>query len=119
VDLVKEKRLELLNGTHVFGLNSLLSIRHVCPYIRHLPHSVTTRYPRVPVCAVYTFSERCKQVASQVGFCFASLRKEPTRGRGKRDRTGAKLNRDSLARKSSLGKNRVTVYSYPTVTALA
>ena len=35
VDLVREKRLELVNGTHVLGLNSLLSISLVYPYIRH------------------------------------------------------------------------------------
>ena len=31
VDLVREKRLELVNGTHVLGLNSLLSISLVYP----------------------------------------------------------------------------------------
>jgi hypothetical protein len=30
-----------------------------------------------------------------------------------------KLSSDSLARQSSLGQNRVTVYSFPTVTTLA
>jgi hypothetical protein len=37
VDLVREKRLELVNGTHVLGLNSLLSISLVYLYIRHPP----------------------------------------------------------------------------------
>jgi hypothetical protein len=37
VDLVREKRLELVNGTHVLGLNSLLSISLVYLYIRYPP----------------------------------------------------------------------------------
>jgi hypothetical protein len=56
VDLVREKGLELVNGTHDLGLNSLLAIRLVYPYIRPLPHSINTRYPRVRVCAMYTVS---------------------------------------------------------------
>ena len=52
VDLVREKRLELVKGTHVLGLNSLLPISLVYSDIRHLPHSITTRYPRVPVCVL-------------------------------------------------------------------
>jgi hypothetical protein len=35
VDPVMEKRLELVNGTHVLGINSLLSISLVYLYIRH------------------------------------------------------------------------------------
>jgi hypothetical protein len=35
VDPVREKRPELVNGTHVLGLNSLLSLSLVYPYIRH------------------------------------------------------------------------------------
>ena len=74
VDLVREKRLELVNGTHVLGLNSLLSISLVYSYIRHLPHSITTRYPRVPVCVLCIQSRnRCQRAASQVGFRFATL----------------------------------------------
>jgi hypothetical protein len=49
VDLVRERRLELVNGTHVLGLNSLLVISLVYPYIRNRPHSATTSNPRVPV----------------------------------------------------------------------
>ena len=37
VDLVREKRLELVNGTHVLGLNSLLSISLVYPDIHLNP----------------------------------------------------------------------------------
>ena len=37
VDLVREKRLELVNGTHVLGLNYLLPVSLVYPYIRHPP----------------------------------------------------------------------------------
>jgi hypothetical protein len=37
VDSVREKRLALVNGTHVLGLNSILVISLVYPYIRHPP----------------------------------------------------------------------------------
>jgi hypothetical protein len=37
LDLVRAKRLELVNGTHVLGLNSLLSISLGYIYIRHPP----------------------------------------------------------------------------------
>ena len=37
VDLVREKLLELVYGTHVLGLNYLLSVRLVYSYIRHPP----------------------------------------------------------------------------------
>jgi hypothetical protein len=41
VDLVREKRLELVKVTHVLGLNSLFSIRFVYLDVRHLPRSTT------------------------------------------------------------------------------
>jgi hypothetical protein len=49
VDLVREKRLELVNGTHALSLNSLFYIRFVYLDVRHLPRSTTTTHPRVPV----------------------------------------------------------------------
>jgi hypothetical protein len=49
VDLVREKRLELVNGDHVLGLNYPFYIRFVYLYVRHLPHDTTTSYHRVPV----------------------------------------------------------------------
>jgi hypothetical protein len=49
VDTVREKRLELVNGPHVLGLNSSFVISLVYTYIRHPPHSISTRYLRVPV----------------------------------------------------------------------
>jgi hypothetical protein len=48
VDLVREKRLELVKCPHVLGLNSLFYIRFVYLDIRHLPHSINTIHPRVP-----------------------------------------------------------------------
>jgi hypothetical protein len=60
VDLVREKRLELVNGTHVLGLNSLLPTRFVYSYIRHLPHITTTSYyPRMPVSVLCIQSRFC------------------------------------------------------------
>jgi hypothetical protein len=43
-DALREKRLELVNGMHVLGINSLLAISLVYPYIRNLSHSTTTSY---------------------------------------------------------------------------
>jgi hypothetical protein len=45
----------------------------IYPYIRHIPLSTTTCYPRVPESVLCKQSqERCKQVASQPGSRFAT-----------------------------------------------
>jgi hypothetical protein len=48
-DLVREKRLVLVKGTHALGLNSLFYIRFVYLDVRHIPHCTTSIHPRVPV----------------------------------------------------------------------
>jgi hypothetical protein len=74
VDLVRKKRLELVKGTHVLGLSSLFSISFVYLDVRHLRHSTTTSYLRVPVSVLCIQSRfRCSLVALQVGFHFATL----------------------------------------------